>query len=61
VEGNIKNHLTKTLAHLVPEICFNYFKPQASPATNGMELQTAVPEVSFNYKEFQEPLIGHEK
>ena len=59
--SKIKNHLTKTLAHLAPERCFNYFKPQVPPATNGMELKTIVPEVSFNYKEFQEPLIGHDK
>ena len=49
------------LAHLMPEICFNYFKPKTPLVTNGMELQTIVPEISFNYKEFQEPLIGHEK
>ena len=45
----IKHYLSKMLAHLVPERCFNYFKPQTLPAANNMALQTIVPEVSFKY------------
>jgi len=50
-----KNHVTKML------VSFNYFKQQPPEAKNTMELQNVVPEPSFNYMEFREPLLGNDK
>jgi len=40
----------------------NYFRKSTSKNTppKSIELVNAVPEVAYNYKEFQEPLIGQD-
>ena len=38
----------------------SFIQPQPSKTEHVLELQNVVPEVSFNFKEFQEPLLGQD-
>ena len=49
----INNHLTKLPVNLQLKACFSCFKLRTSNyAKHDIELQTAVPDVTYNYKEF---------
>ena len=56
----VQTHLTKMVARLGSEGCYSYLinKLQPAKAKHHIELQSSIPEVAYNYKEFQEPLIG---
>jgi len=38
----------------------NLFEKKSAKVENILELQNPTPEVAYNYKEYQEPLIGHD-
>ena len=51
---------TALFAKLKSKKWCSVLQPRPSRSENIMELQNKVPEIAFNYKEFQEPLIGHD-
>ena len=51
---------TALFAKLKSKKWCSLLQPRLPKSENIMELQNKVPEVAFNYKEFQEPLIGHD-
>jgi len=56
----INNHITKLSLKLESRRYFSYLKPKAPKTKHALELQTSVPEVTYNYKEFRDSLIGHD-
>jgi len=51
---------TALFAKLKSKKWCSLLQPQPTKSGHIMELQNKVPEVAFNYKEFQEPLVGHD-
>ena len=52
---------SKLFAKLKSKPCCSLLYPEPPKSEYIMELRNVVPEVAFNYKEFQEPLIGQDK
>ena len=51
----------KQIQKLFPaKIVKNFLQPQSADTQHDIELHNKIPEVKYDYKEFQEPLIGQD-